>query len=135
VPLSPSPPEQDGHLRPVCPPRGFAGPRNQEFQGLIKIASSPPPRDGCPGARLPPCVLVGDRQRATVHFNPTDALRRCGQPSRSFPWETAPRYVLGDRDAVYGSCSQPTTSLEPPSTHRNAMGGSRETLRVASERD
>jgi hypothetical protein len=49
-------------------------------------------------------VLVHDR-RKVIHFevteNPTqDWLAR--QMTEAFPWETAPRYLLRDRDASYG---------------------------------
>jgi transposase InsO family protein len=49
-------------------------------------------------------VLAHDRRRV-VHFNVTDAPRAywtAQQLVEAFPWETAPRYLLRDRDAVYG---------------------------------
>src|SRR4029450_11293976 len=49
-------------------------------------------------------VLVHDRRRA-VHINVTDtptAQWTAQQLVEAFPWETVPRYVLRDRDAVYG---------------------------------
>ena len=49
-------------------------------------------------------VLAHDRRRV-VHVNVTDApTARWTTPQlvEAFPWETAPRYLLRDRDAVYG---------------------------------
>ena len=49
-------------------------------------------------------VLAHDRRRV-VHFNVTDAPTAhwtARQLAEAFPWETAPRYLLRDRDAVYG---------------------------------
>ena len=49
-------------------------------------------------------VLMHDRRRV-VHVNVTDAPTTqwtAHQLVEAFPWETAPRYLLRDRDAVYG---------------------------------
>ena len=49
-------------------------------------------------------VLVHDRRRV-VHINVTDAPTAqwtAQQLVEAFPWQTAPRYLLRDRDAVYG---------------------------------
>ncbi len=49
-------------------------------------------------------VLAHDRRRV-VHVNVTDAPTAqwtAQQLVESFPWDTAPRYLLRDRDAVYG---------------------------------
>ncbi len=49
-------------------------------------------------------LLSHDRSRV-VHFNVTDnptAEWTARQIVEAFPWETAPRYLLRDRDAVYG---------------------------------
>ena len=49
-------------------------------------------------------VLVHDRRRV-VHCNMTDAPTAqwtTQQLVEAFPWETAPRYLLRDSDAVYG---------------------------------
>ena len=49
-------------------------------------------------------VLAHDRRRV-VHVNVTDAPTAqwtAQQIVEAFPWETAPRYLLRDRDAVYG---------------------------------
>ena len=50
-------------------------------------------------------VLAQDRRRI-VHVNVTDAPTAqwtAQQLVEAFPWETAPRYVRRDRDAVYGA--------------------------------
>jgi putative transposase len=50
-------------------------------------------------------VLVHDRRRA-VHINVTDAPTAqwtAQQLVEAFPWETAPRYLLRDRDGLYGA--------------------------------
>ena len=50
-------------------------------------------------------VLAHDRRRV-VHFNVTDtptAQWTAQQLVETFPWDTAPRYLLRDRDAVYGA--------------------------------
>ena len=49
-------------------------------------------------------VLAHDRRRV-VHVNVTDtptAEWSAQQLVEAFPWETAPRYLLRDRDGVYG---------------------------------
>ena len=53
-------------------------------------------------------VLAHDR-RKVVHFNVTEHPRAqwtAQQLVEAFPWETAPRYLLRDRDAVYGELFQ-----------------------------
>jgi putative transposase len=50
-------------------------------------------------------VLAHDRRRV-VHVNVTDAPTAqwtAQQLVEAFPWQTAPRYLLRDRDAVYGA--------------------------------
>jgi hypothetical protein len=52
-------------------------------------------------------VLAHDRRRV-VHINVTDAPTAqwtAQQLAEAFPWDTAPRYPLRDRDAVYGAVS------------------------------
>ena len=49
-------------------------------------------------------VLAHDRRRV-VHFNVTDspsAKWTAQQIVEAFPWDSAPRYVLRDRDGIYG---------------------------------
>jgi putative transposase len=51
-------------------------------------------------------VVLGHQRRKVLHFNVTDAPTAAwvGQPMvEAFPWETAPRFVLRDRDGIYGS--------------------------------
>ena len=52
------------------------------------------------------CLLVlSHNRRRVLHFNVTDhptAEWTARQIVQAFPWETVPRYLLRDRDAVYG---------------------------------
>jgi putative transposase len=53
-------------------------------------------------------VLAHDRRRI-LHFNVTEhptAQWTAQQLVEAFPWDTAPRYLLRDRDAVYGQSFQ-----------------------------
>ena len=50
-------------------------------------------------------VVLAHERRRVVHINVTDtptAQWTAHQLVEAFPWETAPRYLLRDRDAVYG---------------------------------
>jgi putative transposase len=50
-------------------------------------------------------VVLAHARRRVVHINVTDnptAQWTAQQIVEAFPWETAPRYLLRDRDAVYG---------------------------------
>jgi hypothetical protein len=50
-------------------------------------------------------ILAHDRRRI-VHFNITEhptAQWTAQQVIESFPWDEAPRYLLRDRDKIYGS--------------------------------
>ena len=50
-------------------------------------------------------VVLEHERRRVLHINVTDtptAQWTAQQLVEAFPWETAPRYVLRDRDAVYG---------------------------------
>jgi transposase InsO family protein len=50
-------------------------------------------------------VLAHERRRV-VHFNVTDhptAEWTAAQLMQAFPWDTAPRYLLRDRDYIYGN--------------------------------
>jgi hypothetical protein len=50
-------------------------------------------------------VLAHDRRRV-VHFNVTEhpsAEWTAQQIVNAFPWDTAPRYLLRDRDGIFGS--------------------------------
>ncbi len=50
-------------------------------------------------------VVVAHDRRRVLHFNVTEhptAEWTAQQILEAFPWDTAPRYLLRDRDAVYG---------------------------------
>ena len=50
-------------------------------------------------------VVLAHERRRVVHINVTDAPTAqwtAQQLVEAFPWRTAPRYLLRDRDAVYG---------------------------------
>src|SRR4029453_12412281 len=50
-------------------------------------------------------VVLAHERRRVVHINVTDAPTAqwtAQQLVEAFPWQTAPRYLLRDRDAVYG---------------------------------
>jgi putative transposase len=54
-------------------------------------------------------IILSHHRRRVIHFevtqNPTQAwLAR--QITEAFPWDTAPRYLLRDRDTSYGICFQ-----------------------------
>jgi putative transposase len=46
-------------------------------------------------------IILGHDRRKVIHFevtqNPTQVWLSC-QMTEAFPWETAPRYLLRDRD-------------------------------------
>jgi putative transposase len=50
-------------------------------------------------------IVLGLDRRRVIHFdvtqNPTQVWL-CGQMTEAFPWDTAPRYLLRDRDKSYG---------------------------------
>jgi hypothetical protein len=51
-------------------------------------------------------VVLAPARRRVVHVNVTDAptAQWTAQPrAEAFPWDTAPRYLLRDRAAVYGA--------------------------------
>ena len=51
-------------------------------------------------------VVLAHERRRVVHVNVTDAPTArwtAQQLVEAFPWDTAPRYLLRDRDAVYGA--------------------------------
>jgi transposase InsO family protein len=50
-------------------------------------------------------VVLALHRRRVVHFNVTEhptAAWTARQIVQAFPWDTAPRYLIGDRDSVYG---------------------------------
>ena len=51
-------------------------------------------------------VILAHHRRRIVHFNVTEhptAQWTAQQIIEAFPWDTAPKYLLRDRDAIYGS--------------------------------
>jgi transposase InsO family protein len=51
-------------------------------------------------------VVLAHHCRKVVHFNVTEhptAQWTAQQTIEAFPWDTAPKYLLRDRDAIYGS--------------------------------
>ena len=54
-------------------------------------------------------IVLAHERRKVVHFNVTEhptAQWTAQQLVEAFPWETAPKYLLRDRDAVYGDWFQ-----------------------------
>jgi transposase InsO family protein len=54
-------------------------------------------------------VILGHARRKILHMNVTQyptAGWLSRQITEAFPWDTAPRYLLRDRDASYGRCFQ-----------------------------
>jgi putative transposase len=51
-------------------------------------------------------VVVGHHRRQAIHFNVTahpTAEWTARQIAEAFPWDSAPRYLLHDRDSIYGA--------------------------------
>jgi putative transposase len=51
-------------------------------------------------------VIVGHHRRHAIHFNVTahpTAEWTARQVAEAFPWDSAPRYLLHDRDCIYGA--------------------------------
>src|SRR5262249_48867866 len=54
-------------------------------------------------------VVLAHERRRTIHFNVTahpTAEWTAQQIAEAFPWDSAPRYLLHDRDAIYGELFQ-----------------------------
>jgi putative transposase len=54
-------------------------------------------------------IILDHERRRIVHFNITEhptAQWTAQQIVEAFPWDTAPRYLLRDRDAIYGDAFQ-----------------------------
>ena len=54
-------------------------------------------------------IILAHERRRIVHFNVTEhptAQWTAQQIVEAFPWETAPRYLLRDRDSIYGTAFQ-----------------------------
>ena len=51
-------------------------------------------------------VVLGHHGRHAIHFNVTShptAEWTARQIAEAFPWDSAPRYLLHDRDRIYGA--------------------------------
>jgi putative transposase len=58
-------------------------------------------------------VLLAHHRRRLLHFNVTDhptSEWTARQIAEAFPWDSAPRYLLRDRDAVYGDSFRETVN-------------------------
>ena len=54
-------------------------------------------------------IILAHKRRRIVHFNITEhptAQWTAQQIVEAFPWDTAPRYLLRDRDSIYGTAFQ-----------------------------
>jgi transposase InsO family protein len=54
-------------------------------------------------------IMLAHERRRIVHFNVTEhptATWTAQQIVEAFPWDTAPRYLLRDRDSIYGDVFQ-----------------------------
>jgi putative transposase len=54
-------------------------------------------------------IVLAHSRRKVIHFNVTEnpAAQWTGQQIvEAFPWDSAPRYLLRDRDGIYGSAFQ-----------------------------
>jgi transposase InsO family protein len=54
-------------------------------------------------------VILSHNRRQVVHFNVTSnptAMWTAQQMLEAFPWDTAPKYLLRDRDSIYGAYFQ-----------------------------
>ena len=52
-------------------------------------------------------LVLNLERREIIHFNVTEhptAQWTAQQMVEAFPWETAPKYLLRDRDSIYGAC-------------------------------
>ena len=50
-------------------------------------------------------IVLGHDRRKVIHFDVTESPTQvwlARQMTEAFPWDTAPRYLLRDRDASYG---------------------------------
>ena len=69
-------------------------------------------------------LVVSNARRVVAHFNVTtspSAEWTSQQIFNAFPWDTAPRYLLRDRDGVYGQAFAPGSDVTP----RNSRHGGR----------
>jgi putative transposase len=69
-------------------------------------------------------LVLAHCRRRVVHFNVAEHPT-AQQIIEAFPWDTAPKYLLRDRDAVYGNQFQKrvkSMGIEGYSLHREAPG-------------
>jgi len=77
------------------------------------------------------CLVLSHDRRRVIHFNVTDsppARWTALQIVQAFPWDTAPRFIIRDRDAIYGeevcrtlrSCGIEDVPTAPRSPWQNA---------------
>jgi putative transposase len=65
-------------------------------------------------------IVLAHERRRIVHFNITEhptAQWTAQQIVDAFPWETAPRYLLRDRDGIYGTVFHQPLGRPPVSRH------------------
>ena len=56
-------------------------------------------------------VVLAHHRRRVIHFNVTahpSSEWAARQMAEAFPWDSAPRYLLRDRDSIYGNCFRQT---------------------------
>jgi hypothetical protein len=60
-------------------------------------------------------IVMSHERRQVLHFNVTESPSACWagqQIIEAFPYDTAPKYLLCDRDSIYGKdCSVPADSF------------------------
>jgi putative transposase len=72
-------------------------------------------------------IMLAHERRRIVHFNITEhptAQWTAQQTVEAFPWDTAPRYLLRDRDSVYGEHFQErikSIGIEEPLDHHGRI--------------
>ena len=87
-------------------------PRGRPFSTIMSRTSSRVIFSLCPTATfhvLFVFIMLAHERRRIVHFNITEhptAQWTAQQIVEAFPWETAPRYLLRDRDAIYSIAFQ-----------------------------
>jgi hypothetical protein len=77
-------------------------------------------------------ILLAHERRRIIHFKITEHPTAPGtsrQIVEAFPWESAPRYLLRDRDSIYSAafqsrglwCINPPGDLDTPRAERHAL--------------
>jgi hypothetical protein len=97
-----------GYWRSISRPQGGRPPIDTELRVLIRRMSVENPLWGAPrihGELLYAFVIVRLRRRELVWINVTanpTAEWVARQITEAFPWNEAPRYMIRDRDRIYG---------------------------------